>query len=55
MRFLIRPSLFVLTAVFVLTACGGSTAAPPPDNTPADVKIMVGGLNKQIYLPNKLT
>src|SRR6202171_277996 len=53
-RVLTRPLLFVLTAIFVLTACGGSTAAPP-DNTPADVKIMVGGLNKQIYIPNKLT
>ncbi|TMF69165.1 MAG: ABC transporter substrate-binding protein [Chloroflexi bacterium] len=50
----IRPLLFVLTAVFVLTACGGSTAAPATDNSPADVKIMVGGLNKQIYIPNKL-
>jgi len=54
MRMFIRPLLFVLTAVFVLTACGGSTAAPATDNSPADVKIMVGGLNKQIYIPNKL-
>jgi NitT/TauT family transport system substrate-binding protein len=54
MRLFIRPLLFVLTAVFVLTACGGSTAAPATDNSPADVKIMVGGLNKQIYIPNKL-
>jgi NitT/TauT family transport system substrate-binding protein len=43
-------------AVFVLTACGASSAGPPAvDNSPADVKIMVGGLNKQIYIPNKLT
>src|SRR3989442_16026158 len=55
MRVFIRPLLFVLTGVFVLTACGGSTAAPATqDNSPADVKIMVGGLNKQIYIPNKL-
>src|SRR2546430_11439927 len=54
MRIFIRPLLFVLTAVFVLTACGGSTAAPATDNSPADGKIMVGGLNKQIYIPNKL-
>jgi len=55
MRIFIRPLLFVLTGVFVLTACGGSTAAPATqDNSPADVKIMVGGLNKQIYIPNKL-
>ncbi|HEY8863575.1 MAG TPA: ABC transporter substrate-binding protein [Candidatus Dormibacteraeota bacterium] len=50
-----RPLLVVLTAVFVVTACGGSTAAPAVDNSPADVKIMVGGINKQIYIPNKLT
>jgi NitT/TauT family transport system substrate-binding protein len=55
MRIFIRPLLLVLTAAFALTACGGSTAAPPPDNSPADLKIMVGGLNKQIYIPNKLT
>src|ERR1700716_264984 len=54
MRVLTRPLLFVLTAIFVVTACGGSTAAPP-DNSPADLKIMVGGINKQIYIPNKLT
>ncbi len=54
MRYWARPLSFVLTGIFVLTACGGSAAAPP-DNTTADVKIMVGGLNKQIYLPNKLT
>jgi len=55
MRLLMRPLLVVLTAVFVVTACGGSTAAPAVDNSPADVKIMVGGINKQIYIPNKLT
>ena len=55
MRVLTRPLLVVLTAVFVVTACGGSTAAPAVDNSPADVKIMVGGINKQIYIPNKLT
>jgi NitT/TauT family transport system substrate-binding protein len=56
MRIFIRPSLFVLMAVFVLTACGASSSAPPAaDNSPVDLKIMVGGLNKQIYIPNKLT
>jgi NitT/TauT family transport system substrate-binding protein len=56
MHIFIRPLLFVLTGVFVLTACGASnTAAPAQDTTPADVKIMVGGINKQIYIPNKLT
>ncbi|GAC1511945.1 MAG: ABC transporter substrate-binding protein [Candidatus Dormibacteraceae bacterium] len=55
MRVLKRPLLLVLSAIFVLTACGGSTAAPAVDNAPADLKIMVGGINKQIYIPNKLT
>jgi NitT/TauT family transport system substrate-binding protein len=56
MRVFTRPLLLVLTAVFALTACGGTASTPPAaDNTPADVKIMVGGINKQIYLPNKLT
>ena len=54
MRVLMRPLVFVLTAIFVVTACGGTTA-PAADNSPVDLKIMVGGLNKQIYLPNKLT
>jgi NitT/TauT family transport system substrate-binding protein len=43
-------------SVVTLAACGGSSS---PGSTasaaPTDVKIMVGGLNKQIYLPNMLT
>jgi len=54
MRFLIRPLSIVIGALFVLTACGG-TSAPVADNSPVDLKIMVGGMSKQIYLPNKLT
>jgi len=49
MRFRI-PALAII-AVLVVSACGGA-AAPGPA---AKVSIMVGGLNKQIYLPNKLT
>jgi NitT/TauT family transport system substrate-binding protein len=43
-------------SIVTLAACGGSSS---PGSTasaaPTDVKIMVGGLNKQIYLPNMLT
>ena len=49
MRFRI-PALAII-AILIVSACGGS-AAPGPL---AKVSIMVGGLNKQIYLPNKLT
>jgi NitT/TauT family transport system substrate-binding protein len=42
----------------VLAACGGSNNAgggsSPAAITPVDLKLMVGGLNKQIYLPNML-
>ena len=37
-----------------VTACGGTTPSPT-GSAPYPVKIMVGGLSKQIYLPNKLT
>jgi NitT/TauT family transport system substrate-binding protein len=53
-RLLSRSILFVVTAVFLATACG-SAPAPAADNSPASLKIMVGGLAKQIYIPNKLT
>lgn len=43
-------------AVIALSACGGGAASGSPGaSTPVPLKIMVGGLNKQIYLPNKLT
>src|SRR5438270_10657450 len=56
-----------LVATIVLAACGGATnnAGTSPAASasgsaasaaaPASLTIMVGGLNKQIYLPNKLT
>jgi NitT/TauT family transport system substrate-binding protein len=56
-----------LVATIVLAACGGATnnAGTSPAASasggatataaPATLTIMVGGLNKQIYLPNKLT
>jgi NitT/TauT family transport system substrate-binding protein len=47
-----------VVAVLALVGCGGTSQQPagePSDISPVDLKIMVGGLNKQIYLPNKLT
>src|SRR5712691_9969023 len=56
-----------LVATIVLAACGGATnsagtsptasatASAAATPAPASLTIMVGGLNKQIYLPNKLT
>src|SRR3979411_3537495 len=43
----------------VLAACGGTATnagagGSPAAVTPVDLKLMVGGLNKQIYLPNML-
>src|SRR6266513_1304614 len=51
-----RSLLSALGAMVAVAACGG-TASPNPasSSAPADVKLMVGGLNKQIYLPNMLT
>lgn len=40
-------------ALFVTTACGGGGGSSAGNS--ADVSIMVGGLNKVIYLPAKLT
>src|SRR3979411_2537028 len=42
-----------------LAACGGTSnnaggGSSPAAMTPVDLKLMVGGLNKQIYLPNML-
>jgi NitT/TauT family transport system substrate-binding protein len=53
-----RFSLIIaILSVFILSACGGGTStssgAAPADKT--HLSIMVGGLNKQIYLPNMLT
>jgi NitT/TauT family transport system substrate-binding protein len=68
MRFRI-PTLAII-AILIVSACGGSATPGAPAATtaagatataaatkpaPAKVSIMVGGLNKQIYLPNKLT
>src|SRR5438445_11766104 len=60
-------TLGVIASV-VIAACGGATTPPPassaagtaaataaPAVAKASLTIMVGGLNKQIYLPNMLT
>ena len=64
----LRIPAVAIIATFIAAACGGASNAPSaspagtssaaPSATqaaPAKVSIMVGGLNKQIYLPNKLT
>ena len=50
--------LAVMAMAVLLAACGGSTnnasSGSSSSASPVDLKIMVGGLNKQIYLPNML-
>ena len=43
--------------VLILSACGssGTGSGSSSSSGPVSLKIMVGGLNKQIYLPNELT
>ncbi|MEV5482925.1 ABC transporter substrate-binding protein [Streptomyces sioyaensis] len=42
-------------ALTTLTACGGGSAAAGSDDKNGKIKIMVGGLDKVIYLPARLT
>src|SRR5256886_10017829 len=53
-----RKAFLVGGAMVALSACGGTspTAGTGASGTmqPVDLKMMVGGLNKQIYLPNML-
>src|SRR5258708_470358 len=57
-RWLLATGIFL---VFILSACGNSdttttnTTANGTTTTITHLKIMVGGLSKQIYLPNMLT
>jgi NitT/TauT family transport system substrate-binding protein len=41
--------------LLLASACGSSTSGPTVSNGQIQLKIMVGGLSKQIYLPNMLT
>src|SRR6202158_317204 len=54
MRSLNRRLFTALAALAVLAGCGSSPAPAPGVPTTASLKLMVGGLNKQIYLPNML-
>jgi NitT/TauT family transport system substrate-binding protein len=54
MQSLSRRLLVLAGAILAITACGGASSSSSAGQA-ADLKIMVGGLNKQIYLPNKLT
>ncbi len=51
-----RRLLVSIGAILAISACGGTSgSSAAPTNQTVSLKIMVGGLNKQIYLPNKLT
>jgi NitT/TauT family transport system substrate-binding protein len=43
-----------IIAMMLLAACGSSSTPAASSNARASLKIMVGGLSKQIYLPNML-
>ena len=47
-------SMSVAAAALVLAACGGTGSSSGNTQQTVSLKIMVGGLNKQIYLPNML-
>ncbi|AOP47379.1 ABC transporter substrate-binding protein [Streptomyces lydicus] len=44
-----------MLALTTLTACGGGSSAGAADGKDGKIKIMVGGLDKVIYLPARLT
>jgi NitT/TauT family transport system substrate-binding protein len=50
-----KPVGLAAAALMAVTACGGTSTPSQTGSTPYPVKIMVGGLSKQIYLPNMLT
>ena len=55
MRFGGKRVLAAIAAVIVVTACGSSGGGSGTTVQTVSLKLMVGGLSKQIYLPNKLT
>ena len=56
MKIFSRRTMLVSVTTLALTACGGTSGgtASSASASPVSLKIMVGGLNKQIYLPNML-
>jgi len=44
-----------IISALILSACGGSSSSSSSGSANIPLKIMVGGLSKQIYLPNMLT
>jgi NitT/TauT family transport system substrate-binding protein len=55
MSFFSRRLMLAVAVILALSACGGAASNSSSSNQTASVKLMVGGLNKQIYLPNMLT
>src|SRR5437764_9042998 len=58
----VRISAALVTLAIAATACGSSSSGGTASNasnaaasSPTKLKIMVGGISKQIYLPNELT
>jgi NitT/TauT family transport system substrate-binding protein len=43
-----------LAALAMLAACGGTSTPGTTSGGLTSIKLMVGGINKQIYLPNQL-
>jgi NitT/TauT family transport system substrate-binding protein len=54
MRSLKRRLYGLIAAVVILAACGSSNTPSGATIQTVSLKLMVGGLSKQIYLPNKL-
>jgi len=54
MRLLNRRLYGSIAAIVILAACGSSSTPSTATVQTVSLKIMVGGLSKQIYLPNKL-
>jgi NitT/TauT family transport system substrate-binding protein len=48
-------TVLILLLAALASACGSSASGPTVSNGKIQLKIMVGGLSKQIYLPNMLT
>jgi NitT/TauT family transport system substrate-binding protein len=54
MRFRTQRLFTALAALAMLAACGGTSTPGTTSSGLTSLKLMVGGINKQIYLPNQL-